>query len=171
MWLLICNQSWLKHSWPPDSRVVKASWRYLPWQSERRELASRNNYWSENVCKGIPKVAMKAGRVRANWIQRRHVRKAERKDVHGTKGLYVSAVGGKCSRKNKVDEDSEMEKLLLTHIWYHSSPHKPLPQVLLLQGPVSSGITMSVFLSLVLLVTSALNSENFKFNYFYWHLT
>lgn len=29
----------------------------------------------------------------------------ERKDVHGTKGLYVSAVGGKGSVKNKVEED------------------------------------------------------------------
>lgn len=93
--------------------------------------------------------------------------KSREKDVHGTKSLYVSAVVGKGSMKNKVEEDPEMEKLLLTHTWYPSSPHKSLPQVLLLQGPVSSGITMSVSLSLVLLLTSALNSEKFKFNYFY----
>lgn len=60
-----------------------------------------------------------------------------------------------------------MEKLLLTHTWYPSSPNKALPQVRLLQGPVSSGIAMSVSLNLVLLVTFALNCEIFKFNYFY----
>lgn len=50
--------------------------------------------------------------------------------------------------KNKVEVDPEIERLLPPLAWYPSSPNKPLPRVLLLQGPVSSGITMSVSLSL-----------------------
>lgn len=39
------------------------------------------------------------------------IQKAERKDVRGTKGLHVSAVGGKGPMKDKAEVDAKMERL------------------------------------------------------------